>query len=314
MADTDGTAVFISTPQGHDWFHHIYMMGQDQLEKDYWSFSAPSTINPYLDHAFIEEMRRTMPEDKFRQEILAVFLANASTVFKRIDGCIRNPEKIIYGNSYQEEPIPGHYYILGWDPAKHHDFSVIIVLDCNTNRLVAFDRDQHTDYRLQIIRVLALAFKYNKAVIVMDATGVGDPLLEQLRESGLTVEGIVWTAPKKREMVERLQLATEHQQIDIPNIVILVSELQAYGYKITSSGAIVYGAPENQDEGIEIHDDCVSSLMMAVHSMSSASGIPVALSGVRSSRTEDKSEERPFDDGHRQANLGRLLQSLGGLR
>lgn len=322
LGDTDGTAVFISTPQGHDWFHHLYQMGQDPLQKDWWSFNASSYINPYLDRAFIEEMKRTMPEDKFEQEILAIFKANQATVFKRVDTCIRNPKKVIQGNSYQEDPIPGHYYILSWDPAKHTDFSVITVLDCNNGRLVAFDRDNQTDYRWQLIRVLAIALKYNKAAIVMDATGVGDPLLEQIREADFTVDGIVWTNPKKKEMVERLQLATEHQQISLPNIAIMISEMRAYGYKISGAGNIIYGAPDNQEEGLKIHDDCVSSLMMAVHSMGSAGAIPVAVSGasarsrpieVDEDSDEEEQEERDSSH-HRQADLSRLLQTLGGIR
>lgn len=320
LTDTDGEAVFISTPQGHDWFYHLYQLGQDPLQKEYWSFNAPSMINPYLPLSFIEEMRSKMPEDKFEQEILAVFRPDQATVFKRVNDCIRNPKKIIQGNSYQEDPIPGHYYILGWDPAKHTDFSVITVLDCNTGHLVAFDRDNGTDYRWQIVRVLAIALKYNRASIVMDATGVGDPLLEQIREADFTVEGIVWNNPKKKEMVERLQLATEHQQISLPNIAVVLQEIRAYSYKISASGNIIYGAPDSQEEGVKIHDDCVSSLMMAVHSMSHAGAIAVASSGssTRSRRTEDddddKEEQGHGDDVHRQANLSRLLQGLGGLR
>jgi len=320
LTDTDGEAVFISTPQGHDWFYHLYQLGQDPLQKEYWSFNAPSMINPYLPLSFIEEMRSKMPEDKFEQEILAIFKPDQATVFKRVNECIRNPKKVIQGNSYQEDPIPGHFYILGWDPAKHTDFSVITVLDCNTGHLVAFDRDNQTDYRIQIIRVLAIALKYNRASIVMDATGVGDPLLEQIREADFTVEGVVWTNPKKKEMVERLQLATEHQQISLPNIAVMLQEIRAYSYKISASGNIIYGAPDSQEEGVKIHDDCVSSLMMAVHSMSHAGAIAVATSGSgsRSRRTENDDESREEqghnDDVHRQANLSRLLQGLGGLR
>lgn len=318
LADTDGTATFISTPEGHDWFYQLFRYGKDPLEKEYWSFRAPSYINPYLDRKFIEEMRSKLTEDKFAQEILARFLANSATVFKRIDDCIRNRKKVIHGNSYAEDPIPGHHYILGWDPAKHRDFSVITVLDCNNGRLVAFDRDNKTDYRLQIIRVLALAAKYNRASIAMDAThgSVGDPIVEQIREADFAVEAISWTNPLKRSMVERLQLATEHQQISLPNIAVLISEMRAYGYKITGSGNIVYGAPENQDEGVEIHDDCVSSLMMGVHCMGRAGAIPVVNSRTSTKRSDDDNESdeeaRQRDDLRHQAGLSRILQSLGG--
>jgi len=322
LADTDGTAVFISTPQGHDWFHQIYMMGQDPLEREYWSFSAPSYINPYLDRAYIEEMRRTLPEDKFAQEILAQFLKDAATVFKRVDGCIENPGKVIYGNSYQEDPIPGHHYLLSWDPAKRSDFSAIGVLDCNTGRLVAFDRDNQTEYSVQIIRVLALAFKYNRASIVMDATR-DDAILERLQESGLAVDGIYWTNPLKRAMVERLQLAIEHRQISFPNIAIMISELKAYGYKVTASRNIVYGAPDTQEDGVQVHDDTVSMLMMAVHNANLAREIPFIRSGGTDSTAipEPRSFEDDVEQGYidedqrqilerRQASTGKILQSI----
>jgi hypothetical protein len=317
LMDTDGEAVFISTPQGHDWFYQLYRYGQDPLEPDYWSFSAPSTINPYLDRKFIEDMRRKSPEDVFAQEILARFLANAATVFKRIDGCIINRKKAIQGDHWEEPPIPGHTYVLGWDPAKHQDFSVVTVLDCNTGRLACFDRDNKTDYRIQIIRVLALAFKYNHAGVIMDATR-DDAILERLQESGLTVEGIVWTNLRKKEMVERLQLAIEHQQIKFPKIEILIDELRAYGYKISASRNIIYGAPEGKN------DDCVSSLMMTVHAANLGGEIAIVRSyGGRT--IEGMPETRNFDDDveqgyidedqrkeleRRQGNTGKILQSI----
>lgn len=321
LADTDGTAVFISTPQGHDWFYHLYQLGQDPLEKEYWSFSAPSMINPYLSKAFIEEMRNKLPEETFEQEILAAFRADAATVFKRVDGCIRNPHTTIDGNSYQEDPIPGHHYVMGWDPAKHQDFSVIVIMDCNTGHIVAFDRDNKTDYRIQILRVMALAYKYNRASVVMDATGVGDPLLERLQEADLTVEGVVWTNPRKREMVERLQLAIEHVQISYPNISIMISELKAYGYKITASRNIVYGAPDSQEEGVKITDDIVSALMLCVY----GAGLGGEIAIVRSYGSSGMPELRKFDDDvergyidedqrkeleRRQSSTGRILRDI----
>ena len=279
LADTDGTAMFISTPRGRDWFHDLYMLGQDPLEKDYWSFSAPSMINPYLDLAFIEEMRRKLPADVFRQEILAVFLEDAATVFKRVDSCI---------DGELEEPKAGHTYVIGWDPAKHTDFSVVIILDCNTGHMVGFDRDNQTDYRIQLLRVIALAYKYNQASVCMDATGVGDPLLERLQEAGLTCEGYVFTNASKKEMVERLQLAIEHRQITYPNIEIMINELKEFGYKITASRNIVYSAPDGK------HDDTVSALGLAVYAANI--GNEIALVRSRGSSGMIIPESREFND------------------
>jgi hypothetical protein len=324
LTDTDGDADFISSPQGHDWFYQLYRYGQDPLEPEYWSFSAPSTINPYLPRDFIEEMRRKLPEDTFSQEILAVFLADAATVFKRVDSIIRQPERVIEGNTYSEPPLIGHHYVLGWDPAKHLDFSVIIVLDVSdSNRLVCFDRDNQTDYRIQILRVVAMAYKYNRASVSMDATGVGDPLMERLQEADLSVDGVVFTNPRKQTMVEKLQLAIEHQQTSLPNIAIIIAELKAYGYKITASRHIIYGAPDSQEDGVKMHDDCVSAYMLAIDGAGEAGEIAL-VRGASSSgiviptprRFDDPELDKHLDEDkrteidRRQASTQRILQQL----
>jgi hypothetical protein len=89
--------------------------------------------------------------------------------------------------SYQEDPIPGHAYTLTWDPAKRPDFSVITVVDRDTGRVAVFDHGNLSEYRSQVIRVLSLASKYNKASIVIDPTGIGSPLVEEIRALGVAV-------------------------------------------------------------------------------------------------------------------------------
>jgi len=89
--------------------------------------------------------------------------------------------------SYQDDPIPGHTYALTWSPAKCPDFSVISIVDRDTGHAAAFDYGNLYDYRSQALRVVALASKYNKAPITMDPTGIGGPLVEQLRALGVDV-------------------------------------------------------------------------------------------------------------------------------
>lgn len=92
--------------------------------------------------------------------------------------------------SYREDPILGHTYTLIWNPAMHPSFSVITVVDCGTGRVAVYDHDNASDYRSQIIHVLALAYKYNKAEISMDTTGIGGVLFDQLKELGIPVKAI----------------------------------------------------------------------------------------------------------------------------
>lgn len=88
LADKQGWAVFISTPKVEDnkkigdaWFRQIFERG---LKKKNWSvWQRPTMDNPTIPAEEIEELRATMPELSFRQEIMAEFLNTSEGLFKR---------------------------------------------------------------------------------------------------------------------------------------------------------------------------------------------------------------------------------------
>jgi hypothetical protein len=61
--------------------------------------------------------------------------------------------------------------------------------------LVAFDRFNQIDWTFQKARITALAERY-RAKIIMDSTGVGDPIFEDLKRAGLSIEGIPSMVPE----------------------------------------------------------------------------------------------------------------------
>lgn len=106
LIDRKGSAIFISTPRGRNYFHDFYKFGQegldirnmlsdpfashlsdDQRMKINWSsfqFSSYANTKPvggYLDKAEIDSMRLSMPFLRFRQEVLADFDAVADRSF-----------------------------------------------------------------------------------------------------------------------------------------------------------------------------------------------------------------------------------------
>ena len=246
LSDKNGRAIIVSTPKGMNWFHKLWLRGQDPAYQDYESWQFPTSSNPYIPDSEIEEVKNTLPYDVFRQEYLAEFLEDGAGVFRGIRNCIKGE---------LEEPKPGHEYVLGWDVAKHQDFSVMVVMDTNRRHVVAFDRFNQVDYGLQIRRLETLAKKY-KARVIMDSTGVGDPLLEQVKNRGLIVEGYHFTNTSKQQLIENLAVMIEKQEISFPNIQELINELMIYQYEITRAGNVRYNAPEGY------HDDCVISLAL----------------------------------------------------
>ena len=72
--DSQGKALFLSTPNGHNWFWQLFQKGLDPLEKAWVSWQMPTVASPLIPAAEIESARRDMPARKFAQEYLARFL------------------------------------------------------------------------------------------------------------------------------------------------------------------------------------------------------------------------------------------------
>jgi hypothetical protein len=93
---------------------------------------------------------------------------------------------------------------------------------------------------------------------VVDATGVGDPIAEDLGRAGINVKPFKITNANKKELIDRLAVTIEQRLITFPNNETLVEELKSYAYDVTDSGRITFGAPNG------MHDDTVISMALAV--------------------------------------------------
>lgn len=261
LSDTNGRAVFIGSPRGRNWFYYLFQRGLDPEEVDWESFSFPTASNPYIPPGEIEAARRDMPVDKFAQEYEAVFLEDAAAVFHNVDNCV-------YGDIC--DPEPDAPYVVGYDPAKYEDFSVVTVLNMRTHHVDYWERFQHIDWDQQLEIVAMIARRYNYALIEMDATGIGDPLMEQIKKKDVIVTGTKFDNVKKEQRVRNLSLLLEHGDITFPEIKVLIKELKDFEYHYTESRNLVYGAPHGK------HDDAVTSLMLAAWRIQDSEDIPYA--------------------------------------
>ena len=246
LMDEKGIAFFTGTPRGHNWYFRLWTRGQDPKQTDYKSWSFSSASNPYLDPAEIAAFARDMPELAFRQEVSAEFLEDVGSVFRGVD-------RIVKGDFQPREP--NKQYVVGADLAKLEDFTVLCVLDLD-GHLCAFDRFNELDWVFQRKRIVQLVQRYD-ARLLIDSTGVGDPILDELRREKIRVEGYKFTNATKKDLIENLSIMIENQKLSIPQIPELINELKLYGYKTSPSGNVQYGAPEGY------HDDCVVALALA---------------------------------------------------
>lgn len=248
LAVNKGRCDFMGTPKGMNWFAQMASLAQSGAP-DYDYFHAPSNLSPFFPESEFQQARDTTPQMVFEQEYLALFLETGSQVFRGYKDCI--------GGDLQP-PEPGSWYVMGVDLAKYSDFTVLTVWDVERKRLVAFERFNQLEWSFQEKKIIAMAERYNNAQTVVDATGVGDPIYERLRNAGLHVQPVKFSNAVKNRLIEDMAMMLEKREVSFPAIPELLHELTVFGVDTTKGGTIRYGAPGGY------HDDIVISMALAM--------------------------------------------------
>lgn len=197
-----------------------------------------------LDADEVADAKRQLPEQVFNELYLAIPSDDGGNPFGlgHISRCIKPLSN-----------LPPKCW--GWDLAKSVDYTVGIALDENGDvcRVVRFQKPwKETKASIRV----AVG---NKPALI-DSTGVGDPVVEDLQRDGTdrpreNYQGFKFTATSKQQLMEGLQTAIQQQEIGYPEGVI-VAELNEFEYVYTRTG-VKYSAPEG------FHDDCVMALALA---------------------------------------------------
>lgn len=260
VTQTLGKGFFISTPFGRGFFYDIYQKGVKEdddgnplytPETDpnpaWYSVRLPTWTNPFVPMESILEAKRTLSEDMFRQEYAAQFLLESAGVFRNIQNCVKGEFS---------EPLSGHNYVMGVDLARLKDFSVITVMDKDLRHVVYFDRFNQISWEVQYSKIIQTAKKY-RATVCVDSTGLGDPIVETLQRAGIRVSPYkIHSSTAKTQLIDKLRVALEKEQISFPRIPVLIHELETYEQEVTSSGTVKFSAPHGK------FDDCVISLAL----------------------------------------------------
>jgi len=249
LADLRGSAMIGSTPKGLNFFWQLYKKGDDKLEPEWACFTKTTYDNPYIPRDELEDMRRSLPEIIFQQEILAQFINMEGSVFRRVQEAARLQPLAA--------PLPGHQYIAGVDVAASVDFTVLSVMDAGSKEMVFMDRFNRVDYNVLIDRLDAAYKRWNMTAMKIEANSIGQPVIDNLVSRGIHVIPFTTTAATKQVIIQNLQAAFENGQIAILNDPVLVGELLSFEAKRNASGSFSYSAPEG------LHDDCVLSLSIA---------------------------------------------------
>lgn len=194
-----------------------------------------------LDAAEIEDARRVLPDAVFRELYECVPADDGGNPFglTAIRSCIAEIGQ-------HRAPVA-----MGVDLAKSHDHTVVVGLD-DMGNVVTLERWQG-DWGQTRSRILALC---NGWPTLIDSTGVGDPIVEDLQRIRPNMTGFRFSAQSKQQLMEGLATAIHTQEIRFPDGW-LVNELEAFEYEYTRTG-VKYSAPTG------LHDDGVCALALAL--------------------------------------------------
>lgn len=195
-----------------------------------------------LDAEEIEDARQTLPDKIFRELYYAEPGDDTGNPFGldhiracTVDGLALGP-------------------VVAWgiDLAKSQDFFVCIGLN-DQGEVAAFHRWRGVPWRVSIRRVWQIVGEDTPALV--DSTGVGDPVLEELQYEHGNFIGYHFSPSSKQKLMEGLAVSIQSREVKFPKGYI-TQELEMFEYETYRTG-IRYSAPEGHN------DDCVCSLALA---------------------------------------------------
>jgi hypothetical protein len=251
LADRQGSALFISTPRGRNWFYYLWQRGQNELDTEYRSWHFPSRTNPTIPSAEFDQMAQEMPAVDYEQEVLAQFISESASVFR-----LPTDDE---GNYTCVKPFhtPLGHVVLGIDLAKHNDWTVLCGVRASDRMPCFHERFNNVSWPQQRERihdaVETIMESASGITILMDVGGPGDVVFDDLEEEGLDIIPInftKWKEPAVKLLASDLEQGRAFINDD------QLSEFQHYGYTITAAGRWKYEAARG-------HDDEVSAMLLA---------------------------------------------------
>jgi hypothetical protein len=237
----DGWAWFVGTPKGKKHLFEMYQRGQTN-NKEWKSWRLKASESGIISPDQLEESRKTSLQSTWNQEYECEFLEGEGSVFRGVREVM---------TSDPQKPMSGHYYVMGVDLAKVQDFTAITVYDRSTNEQVYQKRIQKIEWPFQKKWIKEVCNHYNRALISIDATGIGDPIADDLLRDNMPVEPYKITSESKKELIEKLSIWIEQKKIKMLNLEETSFEFDNFSYEVGPTGKIRYQAREG------FHDDIV---------------------------------------------------------
>ncbi len=289
LADFGAKVIIATTTRGqNNLTYKFWKKGRDKNEEDYWALGfdpgpvdvdyidvkgnhikgkievpyahgIPQWFNSHLQDRDPFKMKRNMSEIAFLQEVCGCFVADLGQAI---------PINVSHFRSeipWLDGPVEGEAYYIGVDLGKQEDYTVVTVMR-HTGKIARVYRWRE-GWTATVLKLAEIGEHWNRSLMGVDATGVGDAVFEQLIRAKVNCYPVKFTDnATKNGIIERLSMGVENHVVEWPGfennpqlLRTVFDEHESYTYRITESGTQIYNAPEGQ------HDDTVTSTGIAYH-------------------------------------------------
>jgi len=301
LTATRGPIRIIGNVKGRkNWFYNLARRAEAGLSPNmhYSKITADDAVAAgVLDAEEIEDARQNLPEWIFRE-----------LYYAEPGDDLGNPFGLDHIRACAAETLaPGPVVAWGIDLAKKHDYLVCIGLNA-TGAVASYSRWRGLPWRKSIQNIWKLVGEDTPALV--DSTGAGDPVLEELQVEHGNFYGYNFTPAAKQKLMEGLAVSIQSHEIAFPQGQI-VTELELFEYEESRTG-VKYSAPAGE------YDDCVCALALArqmwtevapgANIMTYYAGAAVKAKTATEAQTK-ATENRPWNDLRLVANVADIFDN-----
>jgi len=209
LADREGMLDLVSTPNGKNWFYKRANEILSCQRKGYFQ-SGDSRENKFISKDALEERLQNFTDYRIQQNIQGKFVDSGGEILKGeyIDRAIKGDSDSII----TEPEISEIRYISGWDLARKKTATVGITVKMENDKIyiVKLERFRLLDWNIIIQKIKNRQIEF-PGMLVIDSTGLGDVITEQLNDFKPT--SVIFTQKTKSELLTNVELLHAQNKI-----------------------------------------------------------------------------------------------------
>lgn len=202
LAVGDNEFILLSTPFGKKGF----LYRKFDKDDDWYTKQVPTSANPKVEDKFVKEQKQQLTATQFKQEILGQFVESSDSFFQR--------EELLNCTTDKTVDRKNDITFMGVDlAAQGRDSSVYVCIDDDGN-VFHIEHKEEAPMTDAMGRIRELDAIYNFSKVVVDSTGLGEGVVDQVKEDlGRKVEGFKFTNDKKQSLYNTLKNAFQNSEL-----------------------------------------------------------------------------------------------------